>query len=550
MATRKRPPGYGGYLGAYHRHRGGVGAGSYTSSSRRAVDRRFLSVYMALVFLLLFGCLFLTQLVSDAPNRGLDPLEPGILDSLFQAVDDGHRGDSGLFPGGGSDGGGSDLPGDVNMSTLVDLAETRGDRWQRVRRTNDRFYVFSAYLDARRVRMVRVIAAARTRLTDRVVCRLFWRVVGGDDDGAFQSATVLASNKLIRENWNLRYSAFFLLCPLPAGVTGEVPLWVAVQRLNDRSMPRNLMAVHRKDEDFDSRLPEDRELAVCVKPIHYEYNKVLQFAEFIELNVALGASHFIFYNHTVGPDVGCLLERYASENLATVLPWELPIASQREIRTEALFAALNDCLYRVMYRFRWVAMIDLDEFIVPSGNITIPAMIKRLQDRNKSGRAGAYSFRNAFFYLQWPDDPVAAGDKLPLVTLRKTLRKLHLHAHRQRSKCIMDPESVVEVGNHFVWEFLAGKTTVNVASSVAFLHHYRVCEFGGNDCVNATSVRDTKVYYWKTRLLEAVSRRMKMLRRRDLACPGQPPRVRPGNRTSVAQVGAPTSPSSSSSPSS
>ncbi|KAL3209087.1 hypothetical protein MRX96_038379 [Rhipicephalus microplus] len=272
MATRKRPPGYGGYLGAYHRHRGGVGAGSYASSSRRAVDRRFLSVYMVLVFLLLFGCLFLTQLVSDAPNRGLDPLEPGILDSLFQSVDDSHRGDSNLFPSGGSDGG--DLPGDVNMSTLVELAETRGDRWQRVRRTNDRFYVFSAYLDARRVRMVRVIAAARTRLTDRVVCRLFWRVVGGEDDGAFQSATVLASNKLIRENWNLRYSAFFLLCPLPAGVTGEVPLWVAVQRLNDRSMPRNLMAVHRKDEDYDNRLPEDRELAICVKPIHYDYNKV------------------------------------------------------------------------------------------------------------------------------------------------------------------------------------------------------------------------------------------------------------------------------------
>ncbi|KAH6943794.1 hypothetical protein HPB50_027359 [Hyalomma asiaticum] len=496
------------------RHRAGLGAGSYMSSSRRAVDRRFLSFYMALVFLLLFGCLFLTQLVSDPPNHGLDPLEPGILDSLFQSLDDGHRGDSGLFPGVGSDGVGSDLPGDVNMSTLVELAETRGDRWQRVRRTNDRFYVFSAYLDSRRVRMVRVIAAARTRLTDRVVCRLFWRVVGGEDDGAFQSATVLASNKLIRENWNLRYSAFFLLCPLPAGVTGEVPLWVSVQRLNDRSMPRNLMAVHRKqDEDFESRLPEERELAVCVKPIHYEYNKVLQFAEFMELNMALGASHFIFYNHTVGPDVGCLLERYASENLATVLPWELPIASQREIRTEALFAALNDCLYR-------------------------------------SGRAGAYSFRNAFFYLQWPDDPVAAGDKLPLVTLRKTQRKLHLHAHRQRSKCIMDPESVVEVGNHFVWEFLAGKTTVNVASSVAFLHHYRVCEFGGNDCVNATSVRDTKVYYWKTRLLEAVGRRMKMLRRRDLACPRQPPRVKPGNRTTVAHPGAPTPPSSLSSSSS
>ncbi|CAN8003434.1 unnamed protein product [Ixodes hexagonus] len=502
MAPRKRSP------VLYPRHR------TLYPSSKRAVDRRFLSIYMALVFFLLFGCLFLSQLVSDAPSTVLEPLEPGLLEEMFQprSPSDEQR------PMGYPDSSENDPPANVNMSMLFKMAETRPDHWQRVRRTNDRFYVFSAYLDTRRSRAVRIIAAARTRLTDRVVCRLFWKTTDGKE---FQATTVLASNKLIRENWNLRYSAFFLLCPLPPGMTGETPLWVSVQRLNDRAVPRNVLLVHRKDEVLDRRPYEERELAVCVKPIHYDYNKVLQFAEFMELNLALGVSHFVLYNHTVGPDVNCLLERYVSENLVTLLPWELPIVSQREIRTEALFAALNDCLYRTMYRFRWVAMIDLDEFIVPAGNVSLPVMLRRLQERNANGRAGAYSFRNAFFYLQWPDDPIAAQDRLPLVTLRKTLRKAHLHAHRQRSKCILEPESVVEVGNHFVWEFLAGKTTVNVASSVAFLHHYRVCEFGGNDCINTTSVRDTGVYFWKPRLLEAVTRRMRMLRRRDLACPGQ-----------------------------
>lgn len=37
-----------------------------------------------------------------------------------------------------------------------------------------------------------------------------------------------------------------------------------------------------------------------------------------------------------------------------VLPWDLRMRSQKEIRTEGLFAALNDCLYRSMYR--WVAI--------------------------------------------------------------------------------------------------------------------------------------------------------------------------------------------------
>lgn len=33
-----------------------------------------------------------------------------------------------------------------------------------------------------------------------------------------------------------------------------------------------------------------------------------------------------------------------------LLPWNLKMRSQKEIRTEGLFASLNDCLYRSMYR--------------------------------------------------------------------------------------------------------------------------------------------------------------------------------------------------------
>lgn len=33
-----------------------------------------------------------------------------------------------------------------------------------------------------------------------------------------------------------------------------------------------------------------------------------------------------------------------------LLPWDLRMRSQKDIRTEGLFAALNDCLYRNMYR--------------------------------------------------------------------------------------------------------------------------------------------------------------------------------------------------------
>ena len=62
----------------------------------------------------------------------------------------------------------------------------------------------------------------------------------------------------------------------------------------------------------------------------------------------------------------------------------------------------------------------------------------------------------------------------------------------QRSKYICIPRNVREAGNHFIWDFQEG-FSLNVPTSVGFLHHYRVCEFGGDDCVQTESVVDRTV---------------------------------------------------------
>lgn len=66
---------------------------------------------------------------------------------------------------------------------------------------------------------------------------------------------------------------------------------------------------------------------------------------------------------------------------------------------------------------------------------------KRLNTRG----AGSFSFQNAFFYLQWPDDPLVNKHGLDsrLLTARKTTRRVKLHPHKQRSKYICRPEFVV-----------------------------------------------------------------------------------------------------------
>ncbi|XP_022672841.1 uncharacterized protein LOC111255297 isoform X2 [Varroa destructor] len=356
--------------------------------------------------------------------------------------------------------------GEINTHKLDKLySEARTDHWQPIGNVGDKFFVFSAFMDRRRnvIKYVRVIAVARTRFTDRVKC-VFWSA-----NRTSVVATVLASNRLIRENWNLRYSAFFLLCPIP----------------------------------LNSGLPRD-----------YVPHALSRFAEFVEMHRLLGYQHFFFYNHTIGPHVGALVNNYVQRGIATVLPWQLDLVSQREIRTEGLFAALNDCLYRSMYRFQYTAMVDFDEVIVPKlkANSTVLELLTVLRRANPM-RHGAFSFQNAFFYLQYPDEEVPFPDPAKeLLYLRKTRRKGKLHNHRLRSKYIVVPERVQEVGNHFVWEFMPNFHMFNVNPNAGFLHHYRICEFGGDSCtINSSSVVDKTLHAYADRLVDAYARAMSVV---------------------------------------
>uniref|UniRef100_A0A1A9W2J7 Glycosyltransferase family 92 protein n=1 Tax=Glossina brevipalpis TaxID=37001 RepID=A0A1A9W2J7_9MUSC len=484
--------------------------------------------------------------------------------------------------------------------------------WQIVNGTRFKFFVFSAYYDRRDdANLIRVVGATKTRGPERVWCRLWYiptrsrnnstaTIRKTDDEllkhrNLYKSVTVMARVKAIRENWNLKYSACFILCPVRTP-DYDVPQHISiVARL--RAPPGNLLQLRNTDFDpdfkkfsdkskrnkteskpnfnsptstldltkfsADEQIPE--KLAVCVKPFHFDYNQALYLIEYLEFYALLGVSHFTFYNHTIGPQADCVLQHYikgdipdkstvsdveanVSQNhvpkfdgLASpltstettslpvrkkkslnymkpsiqILPWDLRMRSQTEIRTEGLFAALNDCLYRSMYRYKYLALVDLDEFIVPRYNDTLIELINSLSYRFRNRNAGAYSFQNAFFYLQFADDPLVSRFKSPvtvemaqlraaLLTQRKTRRRYKLNPQKQRSKYICKPEATVEAGNHFVWEFIPGRGSLNVAPTEAILQHYRVCEFGGNDCIKAPSVLDRTATKYVNRLVERV----------------------------------------------
>ncbi|KAL1453183.1 hypothetical protein WDU94_007349 [Cyamophila willieti] len=143
--------------------------------------------------------------------------------------------------------------------------------WQTVPGTRFKFYVYSAHYDDRKSRLIRVIGASKTRATEKVWCR-FWYAGNA-------SKVVAAKTKVIRENWNMKYSAIFILCPLDSNVSLPQSLSV-VHKLK---LPiRNLLVVRdnrgpmesEDDQGQSYREPPPESMVVCVKPLHFTYDKV------------------------------------------------------------------------------------------------------------------------------------------------------------------------------------------------------------------------------------------------------------------------------------
>ena len=71
-----------------------------------------------------------------------------------------------------------------------------------------------------------------------------------------------------------------------------------------------------------------------------------------------------------------VLDYYGKHQLITILEWNLPIKSQKDVRTEAQFSAFNDCNMRsYINNFKYAAMVDFDEFIIPKKDANLPELL-------------------------------------------------------------------------------------------------------------------------------------------------------------------------------
>jgi hypothetical protein len=213
----------------------------------------------------------------------------------------------------------------------------------------------------------------------------------------------------------------------------------------------------------------ENNFTVCLSgPVKSNYSNIPQFIEWIEANSMFGAEKFVIYLNSVADALYPHIKRYEQEGKLESYSWNLRM---NEIKTCGQMALLTDCMYRNMYKSKYVVFLDLDEILVPKMFDTWQNV---LEYSNCEEHASA-NFQNVFFKLEWePDTRKTVAKELNITSLMYSKRETKIWPHRARSKYLVQPELIAEPGVHSPHRYFGGGSECDVASEVAWVQHYRL----------------------------------------------------------------------------
>lgn len=128
-----------------------------------------------------------------------------------------------------------------------------------------------------------------------------------------------------------------------------------------------LNAIHLKKQINNAHTSPEYFLSICA----IAKDEGPYFQEWIEWHRQQGVEKFYIYDNESTDNTKAVLEPYISQGIVEYKYWP---GYRRQL------AAYDDCLETNRYDSRWIAFIDLDEFIVPIKDVSIPDFLQRFDD--------------------------------------------------------------------------------------------------------------------------------------------------------------------------
>ena len=198
--------------------------------------------------------------------------------------------------------------------------------------------------------------------------------------------------------------------------------------------------------------------------------------EWVEINRFFGIRELNMYNGTmqVGPLLQRVLDYYQSQGTLQLYQQPPPLSQfdpmKREYAELAMRTAFNDCMYRNMYRYRYVVSVDLDEIIVPKTLQDYYEILSSLEPKLRGGNYSSIMFHSKAFYQSVLGIPQNVSS---FIDLRTT--KYVYHVQDGRIKPFINPRYCLAGFSHYCLESFPrlNKITVPHTKHLAQVHHYR-----------------------------------------------------------------------------
>lgn len=408
----------------------------------------------------------------------------------------------------------------AKMPSIFEL-EFNNVYWQTMHTTNGTFQLYGAYYDVRRFSRigpaVRILGMInRIEPTVKTYCQ-FWF------DG--QKEPVLVKTMEYKYIWYKKwgnykqgiYQPYLIACQIPKSHHGKVPVSVSMVERPCDTATNHLRVLY-------DRPKAKKGFAVCVKGLDFLHEDLsVRLVEWIELLGILGAEKVFFYELQVHPNISKVLRHYESLGRASVTPLTLPggqpnipgfqhmyLVKKVNHKRQNELIPYNDCLYKNLYTYEYIALLDIDEVIMPLRargwrELMDEVLPKALAVKNET--RASYNVRNVYFL----DDLIHAHGwykDIPryMHMLQHVYRSKNFTKPNQYVKCFHNPERALTLHNHFPLSCLgSGCTSYPVDTADAQLQHYRA------DCVRTlkkscveyrqNSVADTTIWRYKDQLI-------------------------------------------------
>lgn len=263
----------------------------------------------------------------------------------------------------------------------------------------------------------------------------------------------------------------------------RIPQLVSLVFGNSCSVPQNALKVVQPPERARAPTHHRRRLrtGVCLKYLRYPKGDMSErLVEWLELMRLLGATRIRAYDiGELHANISRTLARYTrpEDGLLELVPHQmLPTVDQwhslcRQLNEVLLY---NDCLYRSMYEFDYVAIVDVDEVIMPLGRLrNWPDLLEELEelDVNCTARSG-YCFSNVYFPKELPPDP---DPRIPpgFHMLRHVTRVAEHLDPSLAPKCLHNTAYATVVHNHFALNWRNSCRPKHVEVTLGQMQHYR-----------------------------------------------------------------------------